>query len=104
MRMETMKKVCVRLLFGIVLCLTLSLGFSSMQAEAAPKLNKKKVTLTVGKTAKLKVKGTKKKVKWSSSKKSVCTVNKSGTIKGIKKGTATIKAKVAKKTHHFTTL
>lgn len=98
MRMETMKKVCVRLLFGIVLCLTLSLGFSSMQAEAAPKLNKKKVTLTVGKTAKLKVKGTKKKVKWSSSKKSVCTVNKSGTIKGIKKGTATIKAKVAKKT------
>lgn len=62
--METMKKLFGKLLFGAVLCLALSLGFSNIQAEAAPKLNKKNVTITVGKTVKLKVKGTKKKVKW----------------------------------------
>ena len=57
-----MKKLFGKFLFGAVLCLALSLGFSSIQAEAAPKLNKKNVTITVGKTVKLKVKGTKKKV------------------------------------------
>lgn len=92
-----MKKVCGKLLIGMMLCLAFSIGFASMQAEAAPKLNKKNVTLTVGQKVKLKVKGTKKKVKWSSTKKSVCTV-KNGTVTAKKKGTATIKAKVAKKT------
>ena len=82
--METMKKLFGKFLFGAVLCLALSLGFSNIQAEAAPKLNKKNVTITVGKTVKLKVKGTKKKVKWSSSKKSVCTVSKSGVVKAKK--------------------
>ena len=96
--METMKKLFGKLLFRAVLCLALSVGFSNIQAEAAPKLNKKNVTITVGKTVKLKVKGTKKKVKWSSSKKSVCTVSKSGVVKAKKAGQATIKAKVAKKT------
>ena len=96
--METMKKICGKLIFGVVLCLTLSVGFVSMQAQAAPKLNKKTATITVGKTLKLKVKGTKKKVKWSSSKKSVCTVNQSGKVTAKKAGKAVIKAKVAKKT------
>lgn len=96
--METMKKLCTRLLLGGMLCLTLILGFGSIQAEAAPKLNKKNVTVTVGKTVKLKVTGTKKKVKWSSSKKAVCTVSKSGLVKGKKAGTATVKAKVGSKT------
>lgn len=87
-----------KLLFGIMLFLVLSLGFGSIQAEAAPKLNKKNATVTVGKTVKLKVKGTKKRVKWSSSNKKVCTVSKSGVVKGKKVGTATIKAKVSRKT------
>lgn len=93
-----MKNVCGKVLFGFVLSLALTLGFSSVQAQAAPKLNRKSATITVGKTVKLKVKGTKKKVKWSSTKKSVCTVSKSGLVKGKKAGTAVIKAKVAKKT------
>lgn len=63
-----------------------------------------KVSLKVGKTKKLKVYNNltqgnyKKNVVWSSSKKKVATVSKSGKITAKKAGTATIKAKVAEKT------
>lgn len=62
------------------------------QAAAQVKLNKKKVTLVVGKTVKLKLKHA-KKVKWSSSNKKVATVSKTGKVKGKKKGKANIIAK-----------
>lgn len=62
------------------------------------KLNKTSVTLKKGKTIKLKVKGTKKKVKWSTLNKRVATVTKKGVVKGIKPGKTIIKAKVAGKT------
>lgn len=61
------------------------------------KLSKKSLTLYVGKTATLKLKGTKKTPKWSSSKKSVATVTKKGKIKAKKKGTTVITAKLGKK-------
>lgn len=61
------------------------------------RINKKKITLYVGKTYKLKVKGTKKKVKWKSSKKKIAKVSKKGVVKALKKGKTTITAKVAKK-------
>lgn len=65
----------------------------------APVLNKKKITLTVGKKYQLKVKNTgKKKVKWSSSKKKVAAVSKKGKVVAKKAGTAKIRAKVGKKT------
>ena len=75
------------------------LPLSMTQADAASKmkLNYKKVTLNVGKTRRLKVKGTKKKVKWKSSKKSVATVSKKGVVKAKKKGTTTITAQIGKK-------
>ncbi|MDE6568544.1 MAG: Ig-like domain-containing protein, partial [Lachnospiraceae bacterium] len=60
-------------------------------------LNKTKLTLTVGKKAKLKLQNCKKKVKWSSSKKKIATVNKKGVVKAKKKGKAKITAKVGKK-------
>ena len=41
----------------------------SMNAHAAVKISKKNVTLIKGQTVNLKVTGTNKKVKWSSSKK-----------------------------------
>ena len=69
----------------------------NVSAKARPKLNKKKVTITVGTTVKLKMKNTKKKVKWSSSKKSVATVSKKGKVKAKKAGKATITAKIGKK-------
>jgi len=69
----------------------------NVSAKARPKLNKKKVTMTVGTTVKLKMRNTKKKVKWSSSKKSVATVSKKGKVTGKKAGTAKITAKIGKK-------
>ena len=64
-------------------------------AEAATiKLNKKTATVNVGATVKLKVNGTKKTVKWSTSKKSVATVSSKGVVTGKKAGKATITAKV----------
>lgn len=65
--------------------------------SAAGKINKKKATLKVGQTLQLKVTGTKGKVKWKSSKKSVATVSSKGRVKAKKKGSATITAKVGKK-------
>lgn len=53
-----------------------------------PVLSKKKLTMSVGESKTLKVKNTKKKVKWSSGKKSVASVSKKGRVKAKKKGTA----------------
>ena len=64
---------------------------------AKMKLNKSAVTINRGASTSLKVSGSKKKVKWSSSKKSVVSVS-SGKVKGIKAGTAYIYAKVGKRT------
>jgi hypothetical protein len=72
-------------LFG-VLCLTIALsmfapgilpnttGITAVQAASKVKLNKTKVTLHVGETAKLKVTGTSKKVTWKSSKMNSCNL------------------------------
>ncbi len=62
--------------------------------KKAAKLNKKKATVKVGKSVKLKVKNTSKKVTWSSSNKKVAKVSKAGKVTGVKAGKATIKAKV----------
>ncbi len=55
------------------------------------------MTLSVGKTAKLKVKNYKGTVKWSSNKKKTATVSKKGVVTAKKKGTAVITAKAGKK-------
>lgn len=96
--MNQWKKMSVRLMLAMLICLVVAAGYGGEPVKAAPKLNKKNATITVGKTVKLKVKGTRKKVKWSSSNKSVATVTKNGLVKGKKAGSTTIKAKVAKKT------
>lgn len=72
-----------------------------MQTQAAPKISRKKITLTAGKTATLRVKGTKGKVKWKSSKKKVVAVKKTGArkakITAKKKGQAKVTAIVGRK-------
>lgn len=88
-----------RILWGwilAVLLLSISMGTVNVQA-AKLKLNKTKVTVYKGCTETLKVTGSKKKVKWSSSKKAVASVSSSGKIKGKKKGTTVIYAKVGNK-------
>lgn len=58
-----------------------------------PELSKKKVTIESGKTYILKVKGTSRKVVWTSSNRNVVTV-KNGKITGKKPGNTTVIAKV----------
>lgn len=62
-----------------------------------PKISKSKASVNKGKTITLSIKNTKQKVKWSSSNKKIATVNSKGVVKGIKKGTVTITAKVGNK-------
>lgn len=71
-----------------------------MPANAAvnPRLNSTKKVLYVGKTSQLKVVNWKKAVKWSSSNNKVVKVSSKGKITAVKTGTATVKARIAKKT------
>ena len=46
----------------------------AQETQAAPRLSKSSVTLTVGKSTTLRVKGTTKKIVWRSTKKSVASV------------------------------
>jgi len=65
--------------------------------KEAPKLNKKTATVYVGKKVTLKVKGTAKKVTWTTSDKGIATVSKKGVVTAKKAGKATITAKVGTK-------
>lgn len=81
----------------LLLMFFLCLAMTTHVQAAGPKLNKKKIILESGKTYTLKLVGSKKKVKWKSSKSKVVKVNKKGKIKGKKQGSALIYAKVAGK-------
>ena len=73
-----------------------SLLFPGKAVNAAPRmrLNKTAVTLIQGKTVKLRVIGTKRKVTWKSSNKKIAKVNKKGVVKALSPGKCTITAKV----------
>ena len=93
-----MKKANSITLFFVFLCLCIGIApATKTTAKRKIRLNKTKLTLTVGKTYKLKLKNNKKKVKWTSSKKSVATVTSKGKVTAKKAGTATITAKAAKR-------
>ena len=92
-----MKKLVTIMLSLLVIAGAFVFG-AEVKAEAATaKLSKSKVTLEVGDSKKIKVKGTKTKVVWSTSDKKVATV-KSGKITAKGEGTCEITAKVGKKT------
>ena len=83
------------LMLVFLLCLlVLSVG---MTAAAKETLNQTNLTLLKGRSASLKVRGMKKKVRFTSSKRSVATVNAKGKVTAKKKGTAVITAKVGRK-------
>lgn len=89
-----------RLITGfLVFALCISVGIGVIQTNAAGnvKLNKTRVSLKVGKTVKLKVYGTKKKVRWTSKKKSVASVSAIGKVRAKKVGVAQIVAEVSGK-------
>lgn len=89
-----MKKKILSLLVMAALIFTLA---PPANVSAKAKISKKSVIITKGKTYTLKVTGTKKKVRWTSSKKSVASVSKKGKVTGKKRGFATITAKIGKK-------
>ena len=94
---QYMNKKAMALLMAAVLAgSTLYSGVAD--AASAIKLNKKTAKIAVGKSVTLKVRGTKKKVKWKTSKKSVATVNAKGKVTGKKAGKAVVTAKVKGKT------
>lgn len=67
--------------------------YISLSGAYYPELSEDDITLEEGKSKKLKVNGTRSEVKWSSSKKSVATVNSQGVVKAKKPGEAVITAK-----------
>lgn len=81
-----------------LLCLALLFSFP-LSAEAAGRLNKKNLSLAKGTSYILKVKGTKKKMKWSSSNPKVARVNGKGKVTAKKAGKATITAKTGTKSY-----
>lgn len=89
-------KIFKKLSMMMLVCLLLSVIAMPVSANAA-KLNKKNVSINVGKNYTLKATGIKGKITWTSSKKSVATVSSKGVVKAKKKGTAVITAKYGKK-------
>ncbi|HEX3023155.1 MAG TPA: FMN-binding protein [Lachnospiraceae bacterium] len=68
-------------------------NIANIQA-ATINISKSKLTLYQGDTYKLKITGTTKTVKWTSSKTSVATVSSTGKVTAKKKGTTTVTATV----------
>lgn len=99
MRWEEIIMKMVRKIALVMAGVVMATCIQPMGARAASvKLNKSKLTLEVGKSKQLKVKGTKVgKVKWSSSKKKIATVSKKGKVTAVKTGKTDIIAKVGKK-------
>lgn len=91
-----MKKHCIRLLV-VSLIMALTFAFVTPVLAATIKLDHKSLKMYPKQTVTLKVKGTTKIVKWSSSKKKVATVNSEGVVTAKKSGSCTIYAKVAGK-------
>lgn len=90
--MKTVKRFMVTALFVLLVFAGLN-----VTAAAKVKLSNKSITLMPTQTKTLKVTGTKSKVKWSSSKKSVAIVTSKGKVTAKKAGKATITAKVGSK-------
>lgn len=99
MRWEEIIMKMVRKIALVMAGVVMAACIQPMGARAASvKLNKSKLTLEVGTSKQLKVKGTKAgKVKWSSSKKKIATVSKKGKVTAVKIGKTDIIAKVGKK-------
>ena len=104
-------KYCIRKLLSVMIICSLtfvSLGITAfagpVNAASKPSLSKKTVTLKKGKKTTIKLKNARKRVIWKSSNKKIVKIVKikgkrrsTVTIKGLKKGTAYITAKVGKK-------
>lgn len=96
-KLKFMKIFAMMLVLSMVSTFVLPVNNAIVAQAATVKISDDSLLLQVGKSETLKVTGTKNKVTWTSSKKSVATVNKSGKVTAKKEGTATITATVNKK-------
>lgn len=90
----------LRLSICLILCITVVLNsrlYNNKVEAATIKLNKTKITLDLGMSYTLKVSGTTKTVKWTSSDKKIVDVTNKGKITALAEGTATITASVSSK-------
>lgn len=96
--MKAQKNTLQKCLFVLLLC-ALFIGIipPTQTSAASIKLNKTTLSMARYHTYRLKVNGTPKKVTWSSSNKTVASVNSKGTVTANAEGKATIKATVAGK-------
>lgn len=85
-------------LFCSLILIMMTISLPSSVRAATIKLNKTAVTIQVGKKITLSVKGTSKKVTWSSKNRAIASVNTKGVVTSKKKGTTYIFARVASKT------
>lgn len=76
-----------------------SMSVNVMAKKSRVYLSRSKISAVQGKKYTLKMRGTSRKVKWSSTKKSVASVTSKGKITAKKAGTAYVKAKVGGKTY-----
>lgn len=88
-------QVCFKV--AIVLLLMLMVASPINVRAARVKLNKSRITVYVGASTQLNVSGVSQKARWSTSKKSVVGVSKTGKVTGKKAGTAIIRARIGKK-------
>lgn len=93
--MKYLRRVAAVLLTAVVLFTSVSVEVS--QAARKVRLNKTKAALAVGDKVQLRLKGTAKRVKWSSNKKKVAAVSAKGRVTAKKVGKAVITAKAAGK-------
>ena len=96
--MKNLQKITALLLMAVMVATMLVVPGGNVQAAKKKKvqLNKKKVTLEVGKKVTLKLKNApkKKKITWRSNKKKIASVSKKGVVTAKKAGKAEITAKV----------
>ena len=103
--MKNLKKILLLILAAIMFTLAAPAGavqspFAAVTEAAAPNkvsISARKKTLTVGKSFTLKIRGSREKVKWSTSNKRVAAVSSKGRVTAKKVGAATITARVGGK-------
>jgi len=105
--MVRLKRAALSLMTAVVLwaAIPVSVPFYSniITADAAVvKLNITNASVYIGETVTLKVTGTAKDVKWSSSDKNIAAVSSEGVVTGLKKGTVKITALVDTKKYTST--
>lgn len=86
------KRLSLLLLAFIVLVAAVWVPDAEEVSATSVKLNKTKVSIDVGATVKLKLKGAAGTIKWASDNKKIAKVSKKGVVTGVSNGTANITA------------